>query len=30
MNIDFNKIYAIIKTNEIVEAVEKVLGPLKA
>lgn len=30
MNIDFNKIYDIIKTNEIVEAVEKVLGPLKA
>jgi len=30
MSIDFNKIYDIIKTNEIVEAVEKVLGPLKA
>lgn len=30
MNIDFNKIYDIIKTNQIVNEVEKVLGTLKA
>ena len=30
MNVDFNKIYDIIKTNQIVKEVEEALGPLKA